>query len=205
MKQQLYQQYVTALRRALPVMLLASAVASLIAYGLVVRAGESYTLHFSYVVSLVEREEPTEYTFDGYYALQATDLFAASLARWVTAPEIIAAAFAATDQQQPADVRVLSQAVRAEKTAPQLVQVSVRGASVAEVEAIADALRIEIARSIAQYHDEGIPALQFRAVPTQQWVGQQAIATHVVVVATFVVFFLLAANAVILRESLREL
>ena len=202
-KQPIYDHYIDALRRAAPMIALVCVVATLLAYGVAARTGTSYSLHYSYSISLAEREQAGEYTFDGYYALQATDLFASTLARWLTAPEIIAAAYERAELPPIADVRGLARRVRAEKTAPQLVQVTVIGQDPEQVQRLTRGLQDEIAATVVRYHDEGVPTLRFNVVTTDEWIGERPVAVGLISIATFIVVLLLAINVVLLRASFR--
>lgn len=198
-----YDHYMAALRKSWLVIVLIALIAAFLAGAAATHTGTAYSLHYSYSVSLAERETPPEYTFDGFYALQATDLFSATLARWITAPEIVAAAYEQAGLPQVADARVLSRQVRAEKTAPQLVQVTITGKNPNEIRKLAQGMRAVITDNVEQYHDEGIPALRFAVVVTDEWVGERPVATTLVSIATFIAALLLAVNAVLLRESLK--
>lgn len=163
-----------------------------------------FQVHYSYLVSLSEREAATEYKFDGFYALQATDLFASTLAQWAQTPEIIVAAHEAAGLSIPTrDPRTLVRIVTAEKTAPQLVEVTIKQTESEAARRLTEGLRTVMQRQIDLYHTEGIPALQFRAVATEPWVGERVVATNVIVIATFIFVFVVALNLVLFWESLK--
>lgn len=189
----------------LPLLLLISFLAAAAAFTLARALPRDHELHFSYLVSLSQREAAPDFRFDGYYALQATDLFATTLAQWIQTPEVI---FAAHQEAglAPAtnDPRTIRRQVTAEKTAPQLVEVTVRAGQSLRARQLAAGLTVVMDRNIAQYHQEGIPALTFRAVPTTPWVGIPAVSTSIIAVATFVFVLFLGINIVLLIESLRE-
>lgn len=197
--------YWNVLKQKMPILLLISLAAAVVAFVIVRQAGPTYEVHFSYLVSLSEREAADEFRFDGFYALQATDLFAATLARWIATPEVIVAAHAEADiPLQSQDPRQLTRQVAAEKSAPQIVQVTVRGDSEQRAEALARGLRAVMERNIEMYHDEGVPAVTFRAVATPPWLGVWQVAVPVIVSATFIFTFLIAVNGLLLIESLRR-
>lgn len=198
--------YLELVKKRLPWLLLISAAAALIAYGVVARVKPQYEVHYAYVISLAQREAPQEYRFDGFYALQATDLFSATLASWITAPEVIVEAYEQAGLPLPSeDVREIAKAVKAEKTAPQLVQVTVKHESKSRAEALAAALKTVVDKRVEEYHDQGTPAVAFRVVADTAWTGIQRISVSVIVVATFVFAFLFLLNAVLLMESVKRL
>lgn len=177
-------------------------VGSLLAYGIVSRVKPQYEVHFSYAVSLEQREQSQEYRFDGFYALQATDLFTATLASWIKAPEIIVKAHEVAGLESPTDPREVSRAVRSDKTAPQLVQVTVRHTSKEFSQELAQALQEVIREEVERYHDQGIPELSFAVVATEPWVGLVGISHFLVVVSTFVLILVIGINWVVLTASL---
>lgn len=200
-----WEQYWETMRKQLPRIVLFSVVAALVAWGIAARIRPTHEVHYSYLVSLSQRDNVNEYRFDGFYALQATDLFAATLAKWVATPEVVVAAYQEAGLELPSeDPRALTRAVRAEKSAPQLVAVTVRSSSRETAENLARGLQRVMDRNVATYHAQGVPAVQFRVVVSEPWTGVTKIFVPIVVVATFVAAFLLAVNAVLLAESFRR-
>lgn len=184
--------YWAAVKRRWVVIVVVALLAGLLAYGIATRGRPRYEVHFSYIVSLAQRERAPEYRFDGYYALQATDLFTTTLASWIGAPEVGVAAYAEAGLPAPADARAISHAIRAQKAAPQLVQVTVREDSEGMAASLAAGLRTVMATNVAKYQDEGTPELMFRAVPTDSWTG--TVRPPVLVVAAATTAFVLVAG-----------
>lgn len=178
--------------RALPWLLALSVLVALLAAGTVSRFGESWTVHFSYVVSLKEREAATAYRFDGYYALQAIELFTKTLAEWVVAPEMVAQAHRAAGLPEPTGIL---KAIEAEAAAPQLVRVTVRASDRAQAEQLAAGVRAVVA--------SGVPA-EFQVVATEPWATTAGLNKKVVGLATGALVFFVGLNLVVLRESLRN-
>ncbi|MDZ4225360.1 MAG: hypothetical protein U1C49_00780 [Candidatus Andersenbacteria bacterium] len=197
-----YREY---LWRMMPWLLIASLAVAAVAYALAERSGPTYEVHYSYLVSLSERENPSEYTFDGYYALQATDLFAASLAKWATTPETVVAAYESAGLDLPGeDPKILARSVTAEKTAPQLIQVTVRDRDEEKASLLAKGLEEVMANNVDIYQQEGIPALKFRVVTSTPWEGKSAVSVPVITVATFVMTLLILVNGALLWKSLNQ-
>lgn len=201
-----FEEYWKETKKRLPKVILFSVVAALIAWGVAARIAPTHEVHFSYLVSLSQRDNVNEYRFDGFYALQATDLFAATLAKWAAAPEVVVRAYQEAGLEIPSeDPRALTRAIRAEKVAPQLVAVTVRDESRDVVEALAAGLQDVIEENVASYHAQGVPAVQFRVVATESWTGVVRLSIPVIVTATFIAAFLIGINAVLLFESLKRL
>lgn len=201
-----YEYYWDAVRRRAALLVLGSGVLALLAYGVAVRIGPTYEVHFSYLVSLTERDSSkSEFRFDGYYALQATDLYAATLAAWTRTPEVVVQAYGAAGLALPTDdPRTLVRSIAAQKVSPQLVAVTVSGKRKDTVEKLAAGLQAVMEQNVAAYHDRGIPALEFRIVPTAAWVGTRQVAVVVIVVATYLAALILGVNAVLLRASWQQ-
>lgn len=201
-----FEVYWLEVRQLLPWLILISLGVSLLAYVMVEQKGVYHEVHFSYLVALREREGGSEdFRFDGYFALQATDLFAATLAELISSPETIAASFQAAGLPLPTDAGQLARQVTAEKTASQVVQVVVRDPDAARAEALAGAVQATVADKLTTLDAHGIPALRFEATPTNPWVGVARLSTSVIVSATFLVTFFVLINLVIVRKSLQYL
>ncbi|MBI1833721.1 MAG: hypothetical protein HYR90_02755 [Candidatus Andersenbacteria bacterium] len=197
--------YVEALKRSLLWLLGFSVALAVLAWAVASTIKPSHQVYFSYLVSLAEREPAEEFRFDGYYAIQATDLFAATLAKWIGTPEVISAAYEAAEIEEiGSDPRQLVRAVHAEKTAPQLVEVVVQHKNPDTAKKLASGLMSVMDRNIDQYHDQGIPALQFRVVTTEPWQGATSISRGVIAVATFVLVLFLGINIVLLIEATKQ-
>jgi len=190
-------------RRRLPRLSLLAAAGALLAAALVHRAGPHYRAHFSYVVALQEREVADNFRFDGYYALQATDLFATTLAEWAMTPEVIAQAYQLAGLPLPgSDARSLVRSVSARKTAPQLIVVEVHGDSASDSAALARGLQAAVAAEVTAYHNAGVPAARFTAVPGAVWVGATLPATGVAAAAVFLLILFVGVNGVLLATLL---
>jgi hypothetical protein len=201
-----FSKYWRRVQTALPILLVVSSMAAFVAYLVIRGGGVTYEVHFSYLISLATREDVSEYRFDGYYALQATDLFATTVAQWAKTPEVIVAAH--EQAQLPLasqDPRKLLRIVSTAKTAPQLVEVTVYGQDREATLKLAQGLITVIERSVERYHEHGIPALSFRVVATDPWVGVREVSVPLIVGATFLVVLLISVNAVLLIESFKHL
>lgn len=201
-----FEQYLNFIWWKLPFVLLVSLLAALVAYGVTARLGPAYEAHFSYLISMSEREAAPDFRFDGYYAISATDLFADTLAQWVATPEVVVAAYQAAGLplNEPSP-RQLTKIIRAEKSAPQLVHVTIRTNQEETTKKLTAALQHVMDENIEQYLQQGIPAVQFRLVASQPWVGIERPATPVIVIATLMLVFLLAINSIIIWVSLGRL
>lgn len=199
-----FEHYWKIIQRKMPGLLLISLAAALVAFLVVRQIGPTHEVHFSYLVSMNVRDDAPEFRFDGYYALQATDLFAATLAKWTAAPEVVVAAHQAVGLVlKSQDPRQFSRLIQAEKTAPQLVQITVRDASLPRTERLAQGLQTVMEQNVTRYHDQATPAIGFQVVATEAWAGMTQPSLPVIVSATFIFTFLIAMNVLLLLESLK--
>jgi len=190
-----YREYGHRLLRWLPVWLLVSFVIAGITYSMLTRMGPTYSVHMSYLVSLAEREQAPDYKFDGFYALQATDLFTATLAEWMQTPEFVVKAYEAAGLSLPTDnARRLTKTIEAKKSAPQLITVTITGSAAATAEQLAKGLQVATEQNVERYHAEGTPALTFRVVPSEPWTSVVRPSVPLLTGSAFVVVLLLLVN-----------
>lgn len=200
-----YSHYWQLLKKVAPKIVLLSAALSLLVYVVSIRTGPTYSVYYSYIVSLSERETVTDFRYDGYYALSATDLFAATLTAWTKTPEVIVSAYEKAGLEMQSDnPQELVKLVSAEKTGPQIIEITVRHEKKEVAEKLAVGLQAVMLDNISKYHEEGIPALQFKVITTRTWTGENDVATGVVSMGTFIFSMLLGVNGVLLVESFKR-
>lgn len=66
----------------------------------------SYSTSIAFTVNRINKQDVKEYQYDGYYALQASDLFTETVVSWFLTPSVIVEMYDAADV--PANVRDLS-------------------------------------------------------------------------------------------------
>lgn len=201
-----FGSYWQRVQKAMPVLVLISVVVTTVAFLFARQIGPTHQVHFSYLVSLSQRDESEDFRFDGFYALQATDLFSTTLAEWTKTPEVIIAAhreagLAVKDE----DPRGLARLVTASKAAPQLVQVTVKHKDKQAAEKLTDGLVVVMKQNVERYHEQAIPAVQFRVTTTEPWTGASQLSLPLIVVGTFVFTFFISLNILLLIESLKRL
>lgn len=202
-----WRHYKVALIKKWPQILLAGWLAAGGAYIFSSGIEEEYSVFYTYTVSLSEREVPEggDYAFDGFYALQSTDMFTASLARWVQAPELVVRAYDKAGLAVPGgDPRVLAKSVIATKTAPQVVEVRVNAGREEYATRLAKALRQGVEEQISRYHSEGVPSMKYRVVATEPWTGVTRIGAGSIALAVFMATIIIALNVVLFIESVKR-
>ena len=166
--------------------------------------GVTYQVHYSYFAALSEREETDDYSYDGFYAIQATELFTETFVGWVTAPETIAQAYEAVGVALPTtNARDLAGSVAAVKRGPLLVGVTVQGKDKVKTELLAEGLRRVVEEKVGEYQAEGIPGLEFTIKASEPWVGEVKLSRPVIFWSTFILVFFIGLNLVLLKESLK--
>ncbi len=194
--------YLSRFRQYLGLILVVSILGGLLAYAIASRTGRQYQVHFSYVVSLREREDSNEFRFDGFYALQATDLFSQTVAEWISTPEIVVAAYKEAGLPLPGtDPHAVSRIIEAKKTAPQLVEITVKEKTADRAHKLTEGLKVVMNKNIEMYDTQGIPALQFRIVPTEPWTGSSELSAPLIGSATFLFLLFVGINLVLLLIS----
>jgi len=201
-----FDYYIRRVWAALPVLLIVSFAAAFLTSAYIVHRGVVYEVHFSYLVSLQERSASSQYQFDGYYALQAIELFTKTLAQWTTLPETIVQAYQLSHENLLSlQAGNLKRTVTAEASAPQLVEVTVRNSDKGRAERLAAGLRQAVEEQVKQYQTQGAPAVRFTVVPTAPWTGTSELPSEIIVPAVFIFMLFAGVNAVILREGLKQL
>lgn len=171
--------------------ILFSILVSLVAYGIAKKIPVSYDTHFSYTVSQQTAEASSAFRYDGYYSLSATDLFTATLAAWIVAPQTIVSAYTSAHVAlYTSDVVQLTKNIRAEKVAPGLINIMVRNSSKESAEAVAHGITTIVPVFIQEQNTSGTPAVTFRVADSSLWTGVSRIAPLPIALVCFVFVFL---------------
>jgi hypothetical protein len=99
----------------------------------------------------------------------------------------------------------LTRTIRAEKAAAQLVKVTVRAGEREEAQRLTQGLMTVAQQWVDRYHDQGIPAVGFRVVADEPWVGETHWSAPITGSAVFVLMFFLVVNAALLWASFKHL
>jgi hypothetical protein len=144
------------------------------------------------------------YEYDGYYALQATDLFAGTLAGWLTSPDLVADVYAKAGLAQPArSVRTLARVFTARKLSGQLVELRFHARTGEDAQRVAEHVTAIVHRRTEQFNKEGGTPLQFSVtsgeplvLPVQRSVPLRALVGGLVA-------FVFGASALLLWDAAR--
>ena len=200
-----YYHYWQVMKRTFPKVVMLSVALAVLAYVITARTGPTYSVHYSYIVSMSEREEGNDFRYDGYYALSATDLFTATLTAWTKTPEVAVRAYEISGvEMRSNDPQALVKLVSAEKTGPQIIEIVIKHKKKEIAEKLTEGLQAAMLENIEKYHNEGIPAVKYKVVTTEAWTGEKSLAVGVVTMGTFIFALLLGINGVLLVESFKR-
>lgn len=112
----------------------------------------NYTTSISFAVNRVNKEETADYQYDGYYALQASDLFSETVVSWLQTPSILVKIYerAGVVKASNTPIRSLTSRFKTKKFAAQNIVVSYSSSSSEEASKLATAMTEEIADRTAK-------------------------------------------------------
>lgn len=195
----------SALRRTFFYVLGVSVAIAVLVYGGISRIPGTYEVHFSYMVSMDQREVVPGFKYDGFYGLSAIDLFSTTLARVADSPETVVAAYKNANIKLPTqDAITLVRTIDSEKVAPQLVRFTVRNASKKHAEKLAAGLIVALDSSIDEYNIAGRSSTTLHAVTTPPWTSQNVINPIPVSASFFMLVFVSGNIFVVFREAIKK-
>lgn len=164
----------------------------------------TYVASLSIAVNRIHRQETTAYQYDGYYAIQASDLFSQTMLSWFLTPSVLLEVYERAGVEP--SITSLSQLVgrfRARKFSPQNLVVQFAEPDKANAEkisaAIADVMKERT--TVTNQDDNGDPI--FEAVPAKAVIVESkpnvALNTIAAFFASIIVGFVLIAFARYLR------
>lgn len=199
------EESIEALYKALIPICIISVLVGIITYGIVRKAPPTYEVHFSYTVAMQQRDAASGFRYDGYYSLSGTELFSGTLASIISSPETIVAGYRNANLPLPTqDPFGLQKKVVAEKAAPQLVQVTIQGASQHDAEVLAHGIATATQAAVDAYNKGGSGTVPFAITQTQPWTGIIRIAPLPIGLIVGVFAFVVCSIAVLFREALRR-
>ncbi len=195
----------SALVKYLPVVLALSFAAAGVAYIIATNAPAVHEVHFSYMVSPIEREEATGFRYDGYYAISGTELFSSTLASLIASPEVIVRGYAIAGIALPSEDPIqLAGHVRAKKSAPQLVQVTVDDSSRSVAEQLSRGIMQATEDAVHEYNTTLSPSLAFTITATKPWTGTVRFAALPIAITTGVFALVVGCMIVLFIVALKR-
>lgn len=97
-----------------------------------------YEANISFGINIQNREDTAEYTFDGFYKLQASDLQADTISSWFASPALVKVIYEnAGLELEEGDIAKLKSIFETKKLAPQNLQVTFKNGNEDDAEALA--------------------------------------------------------------------
>jgi len=153
--------------------LIATIFSMLFVYVLVPRLPKQYDASLDVVTSVPERVPSKEYEFDGYYAMQAVDLFSDTIAGWFKSPGFVAQVFDKAQVQRPSkQLRGLGQVFSVKKVSGQLVNVSFRTNNEKDAEKLAKSATQVLNNSVENFNKNGDKKVAFSVLISEPLIAQ---------------------------------
>lgn len=118
-------------------------------------ASGGFSVSFSLLIGARVNQQSSDYQYDGYYAIKATNEFGDTVAQWVKSPEVLNSTYKKAAAQRPKGIMSFFGSLGAQKMAPQYVEVKFRTVNLEDGKKIVDALvsvlqgKAEMASSIS--------------------------------------------------------
>lgn len=135
-------------------------------YWLSVAQQPKYVTSLSIAVNRIHRQETAQYQYDGYYAIQASDLFSQTILSWFLTPSVLLEVYErANVDPQISSLSALVGRFRARKLSPQNLVVQFTDPNKADAQKIADSIAAVMKKrgSAINQNDQGEPI--FEALP----------------------------------------
>lgn len=131
--------YLFSRRKALALSLIVLVVAA--SYAWAYLQPVRFTTSVSFAVNRVNREDTKVYEYDGYYALQASDLFSDTVVSWLQTPSVLVEIYKQAGKQDAAqDIQSLTSQFKTKKFAAQNIVVTYSSPTESEAEKLASAM-----------------------------------------------------------------
>ena len=135
------KEYYRIIKTHISVVIYAALIFIVAAYAWSVKKSETYSASLLLNITRAESQSTADYRFDQFYRLQADEKFAETLEQWLKSPGVAQDIFTKADVKTgKKSLRLLGKSFRAEKVAPNIVEVTYGTASNEEAKKIADAI-----------------------------------------------------------------
>lgn len=135
------QEYLTIIRNYKYTLLGIGVATAIATFIFTAKQPSYYNSSLSLLVSSSQIQETQDYRFDGYYTIQATDLFSNNIEAWLKSPEVVSGIFNASKiNVGVSNIKELAKIFKAEKLAPHYVEVRYKTSSEQDAGRIASAI-----------------------------------------------------------------
>lgn len=177
----------------------------LFTYVLIPRLPKHYDVSMDIVTSVPERVPSKEYEFDGYYAMQAVDLFSDTIVGWFKSPGFVAQVFDRAQVQRPSkQLRGLGQVFVVKKVSGQLINVSFRTSSEKEAAKLADSATRVLNDSVENFNKSGDKKVAFSVLVNNPLIAQANIDPISSTLIAGLIVLMCGFNLVIIADAFKE-
>lgn len=192
---------VILLKKNLPFILLL-AILSGLATGIVTsKLPKKMDVSISFTIPIPERPQSDNYEYDGYYALQATDLFSGTFAGWIHSPEFVLAIYEKAGVAKKPSVRSLEKAFITRKVSGQLVELRFSATSAEEAKKISDQIIIAAKEKVNKFNSEGQKSLTFSVISTEPLILPGSRSAPINTLVAFGIVLVLGINVLIFWDA----
>jgi len=135
-----FKQFFATIRKNLKFILVLAAMVVLFVEAFFVYTGGGYDASLSLFVYSKVSQNTADYQYDGYYSVKAADEFGNTVSQWVASPEIVKAIYSQAGIALPQGLSSFYRVIKAQKMAPQYIDVRFNVAKEADADKIAMAL-----------------------------------------------------------------
>lgn len=134
-------EYLKNIKKHLQLIVAIGVLTAVVTFIFTVRQSSYYNSSLALLVSNNQIQDTTDYRFDGYYAIQATDLFSNTVEAWFKSPETVKVIYekAKVDLGE-FNIKNLTKIFKAEKLAPHYIEVRYKTNNEDEAARIASAV-----------------------------------------------------------------
>lgn len=196
----------TSFRRSVLVLVGAAALGGLVSVGAALRQPARTQASLSFAVNRVSTVNSQEYQYDGYYAIQAADLFSQTVVSWFVTPAVLREVYAAAGlESAPDSLNGITAHFRVKKHAAQNIAVTVIEADRARAERLAKAVTQTMQTRAAALNQTADRKALFEIVGTEPALATVRPSPFLWALVGLVVGFLLGVSTLSLEAYVRSL
>lgn len=156
-------------------------------------------------VYALNQEKTEDYAYDGYYALQAADLFSNTVMGWLTSPSVVEAIYEKADVSLPTrSLRRLARIFSVKSRGAGIVEAQYRASTEDEAMRLATAMGLVLSQRAEQVGQEEEVRFVFHIVPSEPFIGFPDRNPFLRSIVAVVVVLVIGASGIILVDSLRS-
>lgn len=196
------QNFIYLLKSWGRVVLGASLLAMIIAGLITPRLPVKWDAAINITMPVPSRSTSGDYEYDGYYALQATDLFSSNVAGWFKTPGFVTRVYSSAGiHKKESSLRKLEKMFVIKKISGQLLQVSFSTESEASAKNLTGSIKKEIESNVAQFNLGGNQQLKFNVLVSEPVIVKNSQNIIVNILMTGFVVLVFGINMVLIIDT----